>query len=436
LEALSEVIAALAGYVRTLEPDRSSGDDASRLVDLFNQGSKLCAAGRALAAKRAAAANAWKAEGYRSAEEWLAAKTKTSRSAAAESLKTAAQIEKLPATRDAFVGGRVSAEQAAAIASGATADPTAEDFLLREAERASLGGLQKTSRALVAAAQRSQAADRERIHRSRYFRSWTSADGAFEGRFRLTPDAGATLLAALDAERREVFAQARAEGRHETSEAYNADALVNLARTTLEAQQAADDNTDDPDADTAAHVEDQPEGGAGEEAGAAQGQAGEEADTAQGQAGEEANSADGQADGREATVADEDAGVEDVGVEDVGVDDGAAEDEAAEDEAVADRTLANSIDIDPTVDTTRPDHPDTGGEPPRRPRTGDPNPRSGPPAVADKPASAPAPSSTPASAPAAAGSDRPKRRRRGRTPPNVVHIRVDLEALLRGHTNP
>jgi hypothetical protein len=195
---LAEVIAGLEGYVGAMEPDRMSGVDAAQLVRLFEKGSRLCSAGRSLAAKRAAAANAWKGEGFRTPEEWLAAKTKTTRSAAAESLRAAEQLERLPATREAFVSGQVSADQAAAIAAAASVDPSAEVFLLHEAERSSLGALRKTSRAFVAAAAGTQAAERKRIHQSRYWKSWTSRDGAFEGRFRLTVEDGALVLAAID----------------------------------------------------------------------------------------------------------------------------------------------------------------------------------------------------------------------------------------------
>jgi hypothetical protein len=373
LGTLSEVIARLEDYVGGLEPDRLSGDDASRLVELFTQGSRLCAAGRALAAKRAAAANAWKAGSYRSAEEWLAAKTKTSRSSAAESLETAARIEALPATREAFVSGRVSSEQAAAIAAAATADPTAEEFMLAEADRASLAGLQKTSRALVAAARKSQAADRARIHASRYLRSWTSADGAFEGRFRLTPDAGAVVLAALDAERREVFAQAKAHGQFESGDAYNADALVNLARNTLELQDTPEPDGKapdgvDPDADAGADVD-------------ADDEADDDADAGNGET-DSALSADANPDSTRDTA-------------EIASDEALADAEAASDEA-----LADSIDHQPSGQPQP-----TRRSPPQRP----PHKRS---------------------------EGRGRRRRRGRTPPSVVHIRVDLDALLRGHTEP
>jgi hypothetical protein len=345
---LSAVIATLEGYVGGLQPELLSGDDASRLVELFNRGSRLCAAGRALAARRAAEANAWKAGGYRSAEDWLAAKTKTSRAAAAEALATAERVENLPATKEALLSGQVSVEQASAIAAAATADPTAEGQMLAEAERSSLGGLQKTSRAVVAAASKSQAADRERIHRSRYLRHWTSADGAFEGRFRLTPDAGAVLLGALDTEKREVFAQAKADGRYESDPAYAADALVNLARNTLDDTNGSSD-PDEADGDTS--IDDDTYLDGDDDAG----------DTDTCSAGE-----DGDLDDEDGLVA-----VDGVGVPSAGVGDLPA-------------------DMPP------------GGQPGKA-------------------------KTTPRGA-------RRARRRRGRTPPHVVNIRVDLAALLRGHT--
>ena len=46
---------------------------------------------------------------------------------------------------------------------------------------------------------------------------------------RLCADAGARVIAALDCERRKVFAKARREGRRESYEAYGADALEALA---------------------------------------------------------------------------------------------------------------------------------------------------------------------------------------------------------------
>jgi hypothetical protein len=77
-----------------------------------------------------------------------------------------------------------------------------------------------------------QAVDRARIHRTRFLRTWTADDGAFEGRFRLTPDDGAIVHSALQSGQSAAFAGARKEGRREPAEALPADALVELAMAT------------------------------------------------------------------------------------------------------------------------------------------------------------------------------------------------------------
>jgi hypothetical protein len=61
-------------------------------------------------------------------------------------------------------------------------------------------------------------------------RFWNSGDGAVEGRFRVTADQGAGLVAAIEARTNGVFAQARRDGQRESRDAYQADALVLLAR--------------------------------------------------------------------------------------------------------------------------------------------------------------------------------------------------------------
>jgi hypothetical protein len=74
-----------------------------------------------------------------------------------------------------------------------------------------------------------QKADYDAIHRDRSLRTWTDSEtGAFRLDARITPDAGASLLAALRPETDRVFHAARQAGTHETHDAYAADALVAL----------------------------------------------------------------------------------------------------------------------------------------------------------------------------------------------------------------
>ena len=59
-------------------------------------------------------------------------------------------------------------------------------------------------------------------------RMWTAADGMVEGHFKLAPEIGGRLKAAIDAETQRIFRGRRAAGPHEPHEAYAADALANL----------------------------------------------------------------------------------------------------------------------------------------------------------------------------------------------------------------
>jgi hypothetical protein len=67
-----------------------------------------------------------------------------------------------------------------------------------------------------------------RIHRERFYRSHTDADGAYCFEGKATAAVGARIEAAINAEADNVFKAARAEGRSESLAAYRLDALVNL----------------------------------------------------------------------------------------------------------------------------------------------------------------------------------------------------------------
>ena len=67
-----------------------------------------------------------------------------------------------------------------------------------------------------------------RIHENRRCRTWTDDDGAFCLHAVLSPQVGAGVLAALDAQSDRQFRRARDEGRFENHDAYRADALVAL----------------------------------------------------------------------------------------------------------------------------------------------------------------------------------------------------------------
>jgi hypothetical protein len=125
----------------------------------------------------------------------------------------------------------LSAQQAAAVAEAATADPDAEQQLLAAASGSSLGELRNQAEQVKAAARSAEdeQAREERFRRSRSLRRSTAPDGAHELRARGTASDIATLWSRLqpfvDAE----FKRARADGRRESVDAYAFDALMAMS---------------------------------------------------------------------------------------------------------------------------------------------------------------------------------------------------------------
>ncbi len=76
-----------------------------------------------------------------------------------------------------------------------------------------------------AAAETDDAAWAQRLHDTRSLRQWIDGDSAVCGSWRMSPDKGAEVKAALDAETDLIFREARAGGRPEARDAYASDAL-------------------------------------------------------------------------------------------------------------------------------------------------------------------------------------------------------------------
>jgi hypothetical protein len=221
----------ISRHLATADPDVVTSANAAALVELFAEIERLGAAGRVLYAKRAAESLVWRDEGHRSAASWMAAKTKSRMGEAMASLQTAEALGSLPSTSEALRRGELSVSQAREITAAASAHPEAEKALLKAAADHGLKGLREKCaqvRAASASAQQENARYRA-IHAGRYLRHYNDADGAFRLDARLTPDAGAKLLSAIDARAKTVFDEARKAGTHESPAAYAADALVALA---------------------------------------------------------------------------------------------------------------------------------------------------------------------------------------------------------------
>ena len=140
-------------------------------------------------------------------------------------------LDGLPAVAAAARAGALSAQQTAAVAAAASADPAAAPRLLDTAARSSLGELREECARTAAAALPDAEARRRAIHARRFLRSYTDAEGAWNLAMRDNPEVGAQVMACIDEIRDRLFRAARAQGRREASEAYAADALVELARS-------------------------------------------------------------------------------------------------------------------------------------------------------------------------------------------------------------
>ncbi len=215
--------------VTPLEPRTFTGDDAARLLKLFAEAERLAAAGKALMARRVEETRVWSREGHRSAASWLAATTGSSVGSAVGTLETARRLEKLPAIAEAQRHGRLSEVQAREVAAGAAADPRAEADLLGAAAREPVAALRQRCQQVKAASAADEAARHRAVHDRRRLRHWNDPDGAFRLDLRATAEAGASILANLKPFCDQAFADARAAGRREPTEAYAADALVAMA---------------------------------------------------------------------------------------------------------------------------------------------------------------------------------------------------------------
>jgi hypothetical protein len=225
---LKSALSAVKEAASAVDPLSLSGSEAADLVLMLSEAERVMAAVRTLAARRLEHTKGWQTDGHRTPAEWMAAKTGTSVGRAIGVLETARRLEDLPLTRDAFRSGRISETQVRDISDAAVADPRSERRLLEAARTETVKTLREECRRVKAAAIPDDLARNEAIRRRRYFRHWNEAGGAVRLDARLTPEAGAEVVAAVDAARSRIFAEARKAGIRESSEAYGADALVEL----------------------------------------------------------------------------------------------------------------------------------------------------------------------------------------------------------------
>lgn len=227
---LASAIEAVASFVAAFEPGRYSVVDAASLVGLFERGKRLCVAGETLSAARAAEGNAHHLSGHRTPDEWLSSVTGSSKGEALGILKVGEALASQPGVEEALRDGKLTSSQATLVTEAVKVNPNCEQSLVKRAEHDTLQELKE--RCLRAKSEGRSANDaarhRKALHDNRRCRTYTDAEGAFCLQAHLTPEAGATVLAALDAQVDTIFREARRAGQFEPVDAYRADALCAL----------------------------------------------------------------------------------------------------------------------------------------------------------------------------------------------------------------
>ena len=208
-----------------VEPEVMTGDQAAAAVRDLATVEKAAATARMFLALRVAKTNAWQGGGHKTAADWLAAQLGISVWEANKQLGTARKAEGLPDTKEAMRNGKLSPDQADAVADAATADPSAEQDLLDLAERETTKNLRDEAAKRKAAATDSEARDR-RIHRERSKRAWIDRDGAWNMHVRSTAAVGARVEALLRPAEEQIFRTGRSGGVRDTFENRAHDAFL------------------------------------------------------------------------------------------------------------------------------------------------------------------------------------------------------------------
>lgn len=229
---LGELRQSVTEYAKGFDAHALIPSQAAEVVAICSRIEASVAAIRAMAAAVAAEGQTWKQEGYRSAAEQMADRTGTGTGGMRRAMDTGRRLLSQPVVAQAALAGDLSAEQAALVAQGAEADPSAADGLVERARTLSLGELREEV-ARVRAAATDLEARRQRIHAGRRLRWSQDLDGASHTHAAGHPEDAATLHRVVVAIRRRLNLISREQGRCETIEALDYDALMTLARVCL-----------------------------------------------------------------------------------------------------------------------------------------------------------------------------------------------------------
>ena len=157
------------------------------LVTVCDRVERAVRTAKSMAAAKVAETAVWQGEGDRSAEDWLARTTATSRAEAAKELQCGRDLQLVPEVAKVATAGELSAKQTEAVAGAAAVNPSATGRLLRSAKDKGLRELQDECRAT-----RTNAAKRF-CHTDHALKTagWLVSEPDAEGQCTFTPPRGA-----------------------------------------------------------------------------------------------------------------------------------------------------------------------------------------------------------------------------------------------------
>ena len=169
--------------------------------------------------------------GFRSCAEWLSYRVGLDRGAAREKVRVARALANLPLLHAALARGEISYAKVRAVTRVAT--PETEERLLKLARAGTADHVEQVVRGWRGVDRRAELDEAKRQHAYRSLQVYPDEDGTVIVRGRLTPEAGALLMRALDAARDELYRKQAKEDDPPSMVQQQADALALLAETAL-----------------------------------------------------------------------------------------------------------------------------------------------------------------------------------------------------------
>ncbi|HEX2384476.1 MAG TPA: hypothetical protein VHI95_17660 [Acidimicrobiales bacterium] len=233
VRSLVELRHSVCAIASSFDAAALDGDGAAAALQEWAKISHAADAAMAMAAARLATCDLPRQFGARDASDLVAKATGVTAAKAKEVIDRGGGLAAQELTRIAATSGRLSPAQATAITDALLVNAEAEDVLLQEAARSSVGELRLRCLEKKAEKQDLEAIEKQ-IHARRCLRRWRDAEGAEHLHATGTKRQMALVDQALKPLVDEQFRSARRDGLREPLEAYALDALVAMATMSID----------------------------------------------------------------------------------------------------------------------------------------------------------------------------------------------------------